>query len=243
MPVGVLVDAIAVAAGGLFGVFVQKHLSMDAKEKLNLIFGVCAMGMGIGSIVLMKHMPAVIFSVVIGTAAGLALHLGERVRKGAGMLQDISSRVLPDRAGSVSQDEFEAMLVTVIVLFCASGTGIYGSIVAGMTGDHGILIAKAILDFFTAMIFSCTLGSVVSLIAIPQLMIFLALFFCARLIYPLTTPDMIDDFKAAGGFVMLATAFCMMKVKMFPTADMVPAMILVFPVSWFWSSCIVPLVS
>ena len=29
---------------------------------------------------------------------------------------------------------------------CASGTGIYGSIVSGMTVDHSILLAKSILD-------------------------------------------------------------------------------------------------
>ncbi|MEI3188044.1 MAG: hypothetical protein V8S27_09955 [Lachnospiraceae bacterium] len=34
-----------------------------------------------------------------------------------------------------------------------------------------------------------------------------------------------------------------MKVKMFPTADMIPAMVLVFPVSWIWSTWILPLVS
>lgn len=134
-------------------------------------------------------------------------------------------------------------LVTVIVLFCASGTGIYGSIVSGMTGDNSILIAKSVLDLFTAMIFACMLGGVVSLIAIPQVVIFLALFLCAGLLYPLTTPEMIDDFKAAGGFIMLATAFRMMQVKIFPTADMIPAMVLVFPVSWSWSTFILPLVS
>lgn len=87
-----------------------------------------------------------------------------------------------------------------------------------------------------------TLGGVVSLIAIPQLVIFLALFFGANLIYPLTTPAMIDDFKAAGGMIMLATGFRMIKVKMFPTADMIPAMILVMPVSWMWVEWIMPFV-
>ena len=53
---------------------------------------------------------------------------------------------------SISEEEFMTTLVTVIVLFCASGTGIYGSIVSGMTGDNSILIAKSVLDLFTAMI-------------------------------------------------------------------------------------------
>ena len=243
MPVGILVNALSIVAGGLIGLFVEDRLDLDFKENLNMIFGVCAMGMGISSVMLMRNMPAVIFSVVIGTAIGLMIHLGDKIQKGAGMMQNVASKIVTNKNTSISEEEFMTTLVTVIVLFCASGTGIYGSIVSGMTGDHSILIAKSVLDLFTALIFACMLGGVVSLIAIPQLIIFLALFFCAGLIYPMTTPEMIDDFKAAGGFIMLATAFRMMKVKMFPTADMIPAMVLVFPVSWIWSTWILPLVS
>ena len=243
MPVGILVNALSIVAGGLIGLFVEDRLDLDFKENLNMIFGVCARGMGISSVMLMRNMPAVIFSVVIGTAIGLMIHLGDKIQKGAGMMQNVASKIVTNKNTSISEEEFMTTLVTVIVLFCASGTGIYGSIVSGMTGDHSILIAKSVLDLFTAMIFACMLGGVVSLIAIPQLIIFLALFFCAGLIYPMTTPEMIDDFKAAGGFIMLATAFRMMKVKMFPTADMIPAMVLVFPVSWIWSTGILPLVS
>ena len=111
----------------------------------------------------------------------------------------------------------------------ASGTGIYGSIVSGMTGDHTILISKSVLDLFTAAIFGCTLRAVVSLVAIPQCIIFLLLFYAATAIYPLTNEAMIADFKACGGFVLLATGFRMIRVKMFPIADMIPAMILVMP--------------
>ena len=243
MPIGVLINALSVVIGGLIGLTVKNRLDLDFKEKLNMIFGVCAMGMGISSVMLMKNMPAVIFSIVIETAIGLAIHLGDRIQRGAGLMQRVASKIVKQKDTSISEEEFMTTLVTVIVLFCASGTGIYGSIVSGMTGDNSILIAKYVLDLFTAMIFACMLGGVVSLIAIPQVVIFLALFLCAGLLYPLTTPEMIDDFKAAGGFIMLATAFRMMQVKIFPTADMIPAMVLVFPVSWSWSTFILPLVS
>ena len=112
-----------------------------------------------------------------------------------------------------------------------------------MTGDSTILISKSILDFFTAAIFACNLGFVVSLIAIPQFVIFTALFLLAGIIVPLTTPDMIADFKACGGFLMLATGFRMVKLKNFPTADMIPAMVLIMPMSWFWVNYVLPLVS
>ena len=142
-----------------------------------------------------------------------------------------------------SEADFIETLVTCIVLFCASGTGIYGSIVSGMTGDHSILIAKSILDLFTAFIFACTLGMVVSIVAVPQFLFFLLLFLLAGWIFPLTNETMIEDFKACGGFIMLATGFRMIKVKMFPIADMILAMIIVMPISSLWMSLVLPLVS
>ncbi len=54
---------------------------------------------------------------------------------------------------------------------------------------------------------------------------------------------MINDFKACGGFLMLATGFRMVKLKNFPTADMIPAMVLIMPMSCFWVTYILPLVS
>lgn len=243
MPIGVILNVLSVALGGVIGALVGHKLSGSFKENLNMIFGACSMGMGISTIVLMENMPAVIFSVILGTAFGLAVHLGDKINAAAVGMQRIISKFIKNNNSEVSEEEFTATLVTVIVLFCASGTGIYGSIISGLSGDHSILIAKSILDIFTALIFACTLGMVVSLIAIPQFVVFMILFLCAGVIYPLTTPAMINDFKACGGFIMLATGFRIIKVKMFPTADMIPAMIIVMPFSWAWVTYILPLVS
>lgn len=189
------------------------------------------MAMGISSIFLMQNMPAVVFSLIIGSGVGLMLRLGQRI---VSATQRLIKSADPDRS---------ELLVTAIVLFCASGTGIYGAIVSGFTGDHSILIAKAILDFFTAAIFACSLGAIVSLIALPQVCIFLLLFLLAGAIYPLTNSEMIGDFKACGGVIMLATGFRMAKIRSFPIADMTPSMLLVTPISYLWSLVILPLVS
>ena len=241
--IGIVVNVLAVALGGLLGTVFSRHLSIRFTTELNKVFGVCAMGMGISSIPLMENMPAVIFSIVIGTGIGLAIHLGERINSGAGAMQRVISKFIKNSNSELSEDEFMNTLVTIIVLFCASGTGIYGSIVSGMSGDHSVLISKSILDLFTAAIFACSLGMVVCMIAIPQVIIFLILFFAATAIFPLTTPSMINDFKACGGFLMLATGFRMVKLKNFPTADMIPAMVLIMPMSWFWVTYVLPLVS
>ena len=82
-----------------------------------------------------------------------------------------------------------------------------------------------------------------SFIAIPQAVIFLLLFFLAGVIYPFCSPAMINDFKACGGVLLLATGFRMIRVKEFPIADMIPAMILVMPLSHMWTTFILPLVA
>lgn len=243
MAVGVLLNAFAVFAGGMIGSFLGPELRQDFKENLNMVFGACSMTIGISSIVLMKNMPAVIFAVILGTVIGLAIHLGDKINAAGTRIQRVVSKFVKAPRSGISPDEFTTTLITVIVLFCASGTGIYGSIISGMTGDHSILIAKSVLDLPTALIFGCTLGMVVALIAIPQAVILLLLYCYAGLIFPLTTPDMIDDFKAVGGIIMLATGFRMIKVEMFPTADMIPAMIVAMPVSWLWTAYVAPLLA
>ena len=232
MPVGVICNILAVVLGGMIGTVGGKKLSEEFKQKLNLIFGICAMGIGISSIVLMQNMPAVILALILGTILGIVTHLGQHIEKGSIKL----AKLIPGQS-----DTDNTLLVTTIVLFCASGTGIYGTIISGMSGDHSILIAKSILDLFTAMIFACSLGIITSLVAVPQAVIFLLLFFGAKLIFPLTTPAMVNDFKACGGLILLATGFRIMKIKDFPIADMIPAMILVWPLSYAWTAWIVPM--
>lgn len=239
--IGIIVNVISVALGGVCGTLFGHKLSQTFTEKLTCVFGVCAMGMGISSIILMENMPAVILAIVVGTALGLALHVGDWIVRAASLLQKPIARVLGQGAVGMRQDEFLSLLVTAIVLFCASGTGIYGSLDAGMTGEPTILLSKSILDFFTAVVFACSLGAVVSVVAVPQAVIFLALFFMAKVIFPLTTPAMIADFKACGGFLLIATGLRMAKIRDFPIADMIPAMVLVMPVSWLWVRFLVPL--
>lgn len=234
MPIGIIVDVLSVVLGGLVGSVVGGKLSEQVKEMMNTIFGLCALCMGISAVALMRNMPVVVFSVILGTLIGLALKIGKR-------LETLSVRVL-DRVMGDSDQETRDLMVTAVVLFCASGTGIYGALDAGMTGSQSVLIAKAVLDFFTALIFACRLGRATALIGVPQFAVLMALFALAKVIVPLTTDVMIADFKACGGFILVATGLRMMKVKPFPVADMIPAMVLVMPISFAWVTWVLPLI-
>ena len=235
MPTGIIIDVIAVILGGITGTALRDKLSETLKEQMNNIFGLCAMCMGISTVALMKNLPAVVFSVILGTLIGLVIHFGGGIQKGASvvlnkMMKDVSADVI-------------SLMVTAVVLFSASGTGIFGALDAGMTGNHSVLIAKAVLDFFTAVIFACKLGKATSFIAIPQFIVLFSIFSLAKVIVPLCTDVMIADFKACGGFVLVATGLRIMKVKEFPVADMTLSMVLVMPISYAWVTWLLPLIA
>ena len=127
MPIGVMADALSVALGGLTGAVCCKRISEEMKEKLTLIFGLCSMGIGISSIVCMKNLPAVVLAMVAGTALGVVLRIGRKIEWACGGMQ----KMLNPNA------EENGLLVTAMVLFCASGTGIYCD--SAIESDSGLL--------------------------------------------------------------------------------------------------------
>ena len=241
MPIGIIVNSLAILTGGAAGVLLGNKIPEQLRNNLTLIFGVASMSMGIASIVKLTYLPAVIFAVIIGTALGELIRLEHSISVAAAKVQAPVARVFSLKSDGRSKEEFLQKLVSIIVLFCASGTGIFGSLQSGMTGDHTILISKSILDFFTAAIFGASLGFIVCLVCIPQFIIFFILFLSAAFILPLTTKEMLNDFTACGGILMLATGFRISGIKSFPVANMLPAMVLVMPLSYFWSNVILPL--
>ena len=147
MPVGIITNVCAIFLGGIVGALGGQKMSTELKEGLNMTFGIASMAMGVYAIAPLKNLAAVIFAVIIGTGIGLLCHLGKLINRGAMAMQRLISRFVsaPD---NFEQQAFERTMVTVIVLFCASGTGIYGTLTEGMNGDATILISKSILDFF-----------------------------------------------------------------------------------------------
>ena len=97
--IGVIVNVLTVALGGVLGTVFSKKLSTRFTTELNKVFGVCAIGMGISSVPLMQNMPAVILAVVAGTALGLACHLGEWISRGGELMEKPIGKLLGERNG------------------------------------------------------------------------------------------------------------------------------------------------
>lgn len=235
MIIGPYINGAAVFSGALVGAVLSTRMPERLRSAMPLTFGACSMAMSVLLINKASHMPVMVLATILGALVGEVIYLEKGIGKVAGSARSLIEKIFPAPAGELTQDQFLEKFVAILVLFCASGTGIFGSMHEGMTGDYTVLIAKSFLDLFTACIFATSLGFAVCAIALPQLAIQLALAFCAVLIVPHTTPAMQADFSAVGGLLMLATGFRICGIKVFPVANMLPALVLVMPLSYYWT--------
>ena len=232
--IGPFVNGSAVVTGGLAGAFLGNRFSENLRTRLPMVFGLASMGLGVAMIVKVKFFPAVILALLLGTIIGELCHLETGVVRLATHARGFIDRFARPADPHLTHEAFLGQYVAILVLFCISAVGIFGSLTEGMTGDPSLLLVKAILDFFTAAIFAAALGYSVAALAVPQFIIQVALFFLAARIMPLTTPDMIADFSACGGLIMVATGFRMANMRHYAVANMLPALFLVMPVSALW---------
>lgn len=233
--IGPTINGGALILGSLLGAAIGPKLNKNLRQQIPQIFGCAALGIGVVMIIKVHALAPVVLALILGAAFGILVRLEERLQKLSGLSRKLVEKIAKPAAG-VGQEEFLDKFVALVVLFCVSGMGVYGSLSEGMTGDFSLLVIKAILDFFTALIFASNLGFAVCLLAVPQFGVQALLYLGATQIVPLTTPEMMADFSACGGLIMLATGFRICGIKPFPVADMIPALVLVMPVSWAWTT-------
>ncbi len=230
MPVGIITDVAASLGGGIFGCFLGSRLSERWKSMLNNVLGVAALVMGIVLIVRVHALSAAILALILGAIIGETLRLEDRVNK-------IASAVTKKLAGDGKADDaFLAAVSAVLILFCFGGTGWYGALNEGLTGDGSILVTKAILDCVSACIFATILGKIIPCLCLPQLCVYLSLFAVSGLVSPFITPDMIADFSAVGGIITMVAGLRLTKIKTdIKVLNLLPGLIIAFFISALWT--------
>ena len=226
MVTGPFINASAVLVGGVLGALLSQRLPERIRTAMTSIFGLASLGIGILLVIKCANLPVMVLSTLVG-------NMEKGINTLVSKLQQLMSAKGKKKASA--HESYIQSYVAIIVLFCASGTGVFGAMREGMTGDASILIAKAFLDFFTATIFACTLGIAVAAISVPMLLIQLTLAACAAIIMPLTTPMMLADFSAVGGMLLVATGLRICGIKMFAVVNMLPALVLAMPISAAWT--------
>lgn len=224
MPIGIITDVGTVFIGTIIGGAIRKYLPRHLLEELPKIFGICSVTIGIMSVIVVKTLPMVIMAIILGFVIGELCHLYDYVHKFFSMVLN----KLPFHMDG-NHEEYMTLYLLVVLMFSMSGMGLFGALTEGMSGDSSVLMSKAVLDFFTAILFGAALGYAQGLICIPQFIIMMICYFLAQAILPYINDIMIADFKACGGVITMITGLTVSKILNVKAMNLVPALILVMP--------------
>lgn len=232
MPTGIITDVTATLCGALLGCVLSSRLGDSWKKLLNNLLGIAALVMGIVLIMRAKNLSAVILALLLGACVGEAVRLEDRIN---GAATALTGKLM----GGGADTAYLAQVSAALILFCCGGTGWFGALNEGLTGDGSILVTKAILDCVTACIFAALLGKIIPCLCVPQLCVYLTLFWVAHVVQNAITDTMIADFSAVGGIVTFVAGLRLCKIKEdIKGLNLLPGLILAFFVSAAWTAVV-----
>lgn len=166
----------------------------------------------------------VIISIVFGAIIGEWMDLDQKVNA---LGQWIEKKMPVNQNGPGIAPGF----VTATLIFVVGSMAIIGAIDSGLRNDHDVLVMKGIIDGFTAIILSSTLGIGVAFAALP-------VFLYQGIITLLSTqisrfvPDellnfFITEMTATGGLMILAIGLNLIGLTKIRVANLIPGILVV----------------
>lgn len=216
---GVLVNVGTVLLGSAVGLLFKKGIPEKVSKAAMIGLGVCTLYIGISGSLCGENVLIVIAAMVLGAIAGTALDIDGKL---AALGQKVEQKFQKAGKGhSIAEG-----LVTATLLFCVGSMTVTGSITAGMTGDHSILITKAMLDLVSSMMLASSLGLGVMLSAGSVLLIQGGLVLLSGLIAPLLSVGAINEMTCTGSLLIILIGTNLMGLSKFKVADYLPAILL-----------------
>lgn len=231
---GTLVNALAIMLGALLGTIVKNipdHVKTTIMQAIGLAVIVLGIGMGLKS----EQYVIVIGSLVVGGLLGEKWKLEDRLNQLGSWLES--------KVGGKGDGQIAKAFVTTTLIYVVGAMAILGALDSGLRGDHSVLYTKAMLDGFSAIIFTSTLGIGVIFSAVPVLLYqgIIALF--ATQIDKYIAQGLMDMFivemTATGGLMILAIGLNLLGITKIRVANLLPSIIIVailVMIVYYWQS-------
>lgn len=130
-----------------------------------------------------------------------------------------------------SNFNFSQGFVTASLIFVIGAMAIIGALDSGVRGDHGILVTKGVIDGFTALVLTSTLGIGVIFSVFPVVLYQGSIALLATQIekwIPATILDgFISELTALGGLLIIAIGLNLLKVTKIRIGNLLPSIITV----------------
>jgi hypothetical protein len=217
-----------VLVGGTAGWLLGERLPGRVREAATVGVGLATLVLGAKLALGTQNVLVLMLSVILGAAAGAALHLSEWIERG-------SRRVEAMFHGRPLAEGF----LTASLLFCVGPMALLGAIQDGLVGDWSLLAAKSILDGVSATALAAALGPGV-LLSLGVILVYQGgITLVARLlsasfsVLSASAPEVVE-LTAAGGAIVLALGFGILRVRDLRPLDLLPALLLAPLISWLF---------
>ncbi len=227
--VGTIFNVITIVLGAFIGIFVGEKLREKSRELITDALGlVTILGAAAAIIPLFNTqytskvpngwstMP-ILMALLFGGLIGSALKIEDRFEELGNFLR---------RRFRSKQGTFVEGFLSSSLLFVIGPLAILGSISDGMGNGIDQLTLKSILDGFAAMAFASSLGWGVAASAIPVGIYQGAWTAVGFFLGNIMEPYQVDAMTITGGLLLLGIGLRLLKIKMIPVGNFLPALFL-----------------
>ena len=226
---GVLVNTGTILVGSAVGLLFKKGIPERVTNAVMIGLGLCALYIGIDGALQDENVLIVIASMVLGAIVGTLLDIDGAINR---LGKWIEGKFQKQEGDKVSVAE---AFVTASLLFCVGAMTINGSLNAGISGDNSLLFTKSMLDLFSSIMLTASLGFGVMLSAVFVLVFQGALVLLAGVLAPVLTPLAIAEMTSAGSLIIVAIATNLIGITKIKVADYLPAIVFAPIICWIVS--------
>ncbi|WP_332692384.1 DUF554 domain-containing protein [Halalkalibacter lacteus] len=219
---GTLVNGLAIIIASLIGLLVR-NISEQMKTTTMQAIALAVVVLGFGMALKSEQFLIVIGSLVIGGIIGEKIDLEARLaRLGAW----VEIKVGAKEDGSIAK-----AFVTATLIYVVGAMAILGALDSGLRGDHSVLYTKSLLDGFSAIIFTSTLGLGVIFSAIPVVLYQGVIALLATQINQFVPEVLMNAFilemTATGGIMIIAIGLNILGILHVRVANLLPSIVVV----------------
>jgi hypothetical protein len=215
---GTLINTGAILVGGLIGLFLRRGIPENYSRTVQDALGLLIIVIGIQYGFKADNVALVGLSLAIGAVIG-------EWRQWEARLENVGVRL--QKALGREESSFVKGFVSATLLFIVGAMGVVGALEDGLTGNHQILIIKAMLDGIFSMLFSASMGIGVLFSAFPILIYQGSISLGAEIIKPLLTDPMLNNITALGGIIIAGLGFNMLGLTRIKVGNILPGIIVV----------------
>lgn len=213
---GALVNAAAIAGGGLLGTFGGKFMPQKMRETVLASTALVSIGLGVSGVVGSSNQLIPILSLVLGSVIGELLHIEDGVQRVGDWLQKRFSK-----CGSITEGFVSASL-----LFAVGAMAIMGALDSGLRNDHSVLLTKSIIDCAAAVAFAGSLGIGVAFSGLSVLVVEGSMALLASLLTDVLTETVITEISVTGSMLIIGIGLNILGLTKLRIMNMAPALLL-----------------